>query len=242
MTENLAKNASLQFGGGGSPESADPNAQPDKQGGGASQVVEQQQVPQYVTMEQVQEILTRELTRFRDSVTDRTAHRVQKILQQAQQKGVTLDPDQARAVLSVLDEEQQGQETQVQSHGKQPEQQSPVVSSDQARPNQDQRLGGEQQPVEVHPVILAADAMMQKSGVYIDPEDPELSLIDQETTDEITFLTSVRAAIQAKQQRLAAAGSPARMPNMSGAAKPGNPVANITDPDELWRMAMQKGR
>jgi polyhydroxyalkanoate synthesis regulator phasin len=51
-----------------------------------------------------------------------------------------------------------------------------------------------------------------------------------------------KAAIEAKQQRLSMAGDPARIPSLSGSGRPGNPVTQIKDPNELWKLARQKGK
>jgi hypothetical protein len=84
--------------------------------------------------------------------------------------------------------------------------------------------------------------MMAQAGVSIEQDDPESELIDKQTTDPVVFLSSIKAAIEAKQQRLSMAGDPARIPSLSGSGRPGNPVTQIKDPNELWKLARQKGK
>lgn len=239
MTEDLARQAGgVQFAGGGTPETSEP-AQPNQPGGAGAQTGgTQQQQPQYVTMDQVQQILKQELDRYRDSITDRTANRVQKIIQQAAQRGVQLDPAQARAVIETIDSEAQAQ-ANVQQPQQQP-QQGNVQAQPAQPPNQQHAQPQQATPENIHPVVLAADDMMQRAGVFIEPDDPELALIDQKTDDPVAFLSSVKQAIAAKQQRQQAKGSPARMPALTAQGAPGNPVTGIKDPSELWKLAMQQ--
>jgi hypothetical protein len=62
--------------------------------------------------------------------------------------------------------------------------------------------------------------MMAQAGVSIEQDDPESELIDKQTTDPVVFLSSIKAAIEAKQQRLSMAGDPARIPSLSGSGRP----------------------
>lgn len=83
------------------------------------------------------------------------------------------------------------------------------------------------QPQEVDPVTATAQMIMQKAGVVIAQDDPEISLVDRTTDDPGVFLESVRKAIEAKKQRLnRPAGNAAAVP---GALATGSAPANLIE-------------
>lgn len=77
------------------------------------------------------------------------------------------------------------------------------------------------------PVTVTARMIMQKAGITIDQNDPELSIVDSKTDDPGVFLESVRKAIEAKKQRLnRPAGNAAAVP---GALATGSAPANLIE-------------
>lgn len=98
--------------------------------------------------------------------------------------------------------------------------------------------------------------MFQQSGLAAN--DPELRLLPESLSGSPTealsaYQAAVQAAVRAKQQRLgqtqpvSAPTNPKKTPpsmDLGGGnpVPPGNPLADINDPDELWRLAKQKGK
>ncbi len=83
------------------------------------------------------------------------------------------------------------------------------------------------QAPQVDPVTATAQMIMQKAGVVIAQDDPEISLVDRTTDDPGVFLESVRKAIEAKKQRLnRPAGNAAAVP---GALATGSAPANLIE-------------
>ena len=89
-----------------------------------------------------------------------------------------------------------------------------------------QQQAAQPQAQQVDPVTATAQMMMQKAGVIIERDDPELSLVDNTTDDPDVFLQSVRKAIEAKKQRTSRqVGNPAAMPGELGT---GGGSSNLT--------------
>lgn len=221
-------NGSLQFAGEGTPpDASNTHSAPNQPGGGEQQIGDG---PKYITLEDAQALFDSLFDRKAQSIGDKAAHRVQKVLAAAQAQGLALTQQQAESLVETFDAQPQ-----------QPQQQPPAqpAALPQRQPAQAPKGESQAEPEEIHPVLQTAYAMMQKAGVTIEKDDPEMQTIDHETTDEFTFLTSVRQAIQAKQERLAKAGDPARIPSLSGPGRPANAVQQIKDPNELWKLATQ---
>jgi len=226
---------SVQFAGAGQPSNAQTTPEPGQQGAGEQQA---EQGNKYLTAEEAQRLFDDLFNRRAQSLSAKTENRVRKVIEAAQAKGFTMTEQQAEAALSVMDNERQQPQTQPQ--GAQPTNPPP-----QARTNAPAQATAQAQGPEtrdVHPVIATATNMMAQAGVSIEQDDPESELIDKQTTDPVVFLSSIKAAIEAKQQRLSMAGDPARIPSLSGSGRPGNPVTQIKDPNELWKLARQKGK
>ncbi len=85
------------------------------------------------------------------------------------------------------------------------------------------------------PSAIAAYAVMDGEGVEIDEADPEAQLIDWKTPDAAYRTT--RAAIAAKQKRLANASLP-----LSGGTPGVNPIANVKDTSQLFKIAKETGK
>ena len=79
---------------------------------------------------------------------------------------------------------------------------------------------------------MRAYGVMDAMGVDIDAADPEAGTIDWSSPEKAAKTT--RAAIEAKQRRTANAALP-----VSGGSPVSNPIAKVTDVNELFRIARQ---
>ena len=79
---------------------------------------------------------------------------------------------------------------------------------------------------------MRAYGVMDAMGVDIDAADPEAGTIDWSSPEKAAKTT--RAAIEAKQRRTANAALP-----VSGGSPVSNPIAKVTDVNELFRVARQ---
>ena len=96
--------------------------------------------------------------------------------------------------------------------------QTPPASSD---PTDKPLVQGADQQEPTDPVAGAALAIMRKRGVFVEESDPEISVVDRQTTDPKEFLDSVVRAIDAKVARMSKPlGEPAAMPGMIGQGAP----------------------
>jgi hypothetical protein len=84
---------------------------------------------------------------------------------------------------------------------------------------------------------------MQAAGIIINDGDPEAEKLDQ--SSGYAFLRSIETAIETKRQRIASTSmqAPGRTPTGAGAtgAHQANPIQDITDPAELFRIAKSQG-
>lgn len=123
--------------------------------------------------------------------------------------------------------------------------------------------GSAQQPGQAAPALApdanaemvnnAANALMQVYGIAINEGDPEDSniLVPASNGTPQQYLDAVHEAINAKKARLASGAQPtpqapptnpmARTPGMVSGTPSSNPIQNITDPGELWKMANRRG-
>jgi hypothetical protein len=223
MTEE--KSQPFQFAGAGQPQETSTPATPDGNGGGETQTAN---VPAYVTKDEVEQLFDQMYRRVQ-SLTDKQAARVEKVLKAAEARGISMTTEQAKELAAAAMDGEEPSHVSAPAH-------SQAAPASPARPAQAEP---EPEP-ELHPVLFTANEMMRKAGVTIEDEDPELSLIDRQTTDEFTFLASIKNAIDAKRTRLGKAGDPARLPSLTGPGRPANPVREIKDPNELWRLATQR--
>lgn len=194
----MSTSQQLQSAQAGQPAPASPEVTPSQQ----TPVVEPQNgaQPKYITYEEAQrlaETAAETALRKAQSHNDKTVQRIESKIAQLQNAGVTVTPEQAAKLVQAEDAQQQQQS---------PSQPSP------ARPAQAQP----KESGEAHPVLQVAAAMMEEAGIQIEETDPEFATIDLKTTSPRQFLKTVEAAIEAKQQRLQSAGSPARMPTLAG--------------------------
>lgn len=112
------------------------------------------------------------------------------------------------------------------------------------------RKQGESADKFVERVNQAAETMLEIAGITLEENDPEVEMINKaaEGTAE-QYLDAHREAIRLKKERLALGEKePSKRPPAGGApgSIPGspntNPIANVTDPDELWRLAQKQGK
>lgn len=136
------------------------------------------------------------------SIADRTAARVQKIMDAARQKGAPMTETQARAVLDVVDaaqlEQQPGQTATPPATAAQPQQAKPAEQT--------------QDPT------TAAEKIVRSFGLNPDevsPQDPEYKLLDLVTDDPKKYMNSVEAYAKAKAKRLEEQGDTARLPGLA---------------------------
>lgn len=212
----------------------------------------EQSPAQYLTVPQLEEILRQRDEQWRKSVqstvdkgTKRLEQRVQErfsaitsSLEALRKTGVVVTPEQESALRQqiIMDEIA-----------------TPAAEPNQPQPGQVQAATQPNAPIEPtpavppeqHPVMRAAVSYMQQvlGGNVIADGDPEVSMIDQQTTDPGKFLASVVAATNAKAQRSKAAQQPqinppaVTVPSLAVGA-PGNALPD--DPMTLLDMAYKK--
>ena len=198
--------------------------------------------PQYITNEQLQQVLKQYTTEIQQKM-DNLYHgvqtrdnRVQNLVKQweaaAKAQGVELNDSQRKlmADTALIETIKQTANTT------QPP--APVPGQGQAEGNVDQQL--------IERVNQTAYNMQLVAGVTIEDSDPEISILAAaENGTPKEYLDAIQKAINAKQARTA--GSPNVAPTQAapGAPKsPGlvkgvpqsNPISNINDPDELWKL------
>lgn len=90
---------------------------------------------------------------------------------------------------------------------------------------------------DLDPISTEALRMMTAAGVVIEDDDPEAKTIDQSSA--YAFLRSVEAAIEAKRRRTA----PRTPTSLGGAGSHNpNPISDINDPGELFKIAFGAGK
>lgn len=91
----------------------------------------------------------------------------------------------------------------------------------------------------VHPVMALATDIIRKAGLDPQADIPEWADVDKSTDDPVVYLASVKAAVEKYQARTSVPAG-ARAPAAPVAAQPGNPLASINDPRELYARAFKK--
>ena len=87
--------------------------------------------------------------------------------------------------------------------------------------------------------------LYQEYGLVVELDDPEAKGIDQ--SDPWKFLNTLEVQLQAKKERVGdvpdkEVNPAATMPALGTSGGIANPISNITDPDELLKMAVKKRR
>lgn len=101
-------------------------------------------------------------------------------------------------------------------------------------------------PADVKKINEQVDALYSRYGMIVDPDkDPEAKLVDQSSGP--AFVKTLEVALAAKKVRLGQVQQVSSNDAGSGGfggpvppAKGANPIANITDPDELFNIAIQR--
>lgn len=200
--------------------------------------------PQYVTMEQLAAAEER-IVRASQSLVDKSSARVQDrikaveaTIQTLKGMGVTLTEAQAEAL--------KNREAMAVLTG--------TAGSDAPAPIPTGQAGNGNgaAPGVAAPNDVEQEAwnMMAQSGLYLEDGDPELGQIVTNGTP-YSYLRSIEKALESKRARLgnvtvSAAPPPAgsRTPTTvsGGAAGATNPIATITNPHELYRIAREQGK
>ena len=149
----------------------------------------------------------------------------------------TLDIMKASGV-QVTPEQEQAMRNQVIARAYETPQGTPGAPAAQPQP---EYVPGEEDFEEPpDPVTIQAWTMMEQMGVYINEDDPEVSLLDQ--TGEQAFIASVKPAIEAKIKRLAGIAPGPTQPqphaptNLGGSGAPTNDYyGKLHTPDEIWK-------
>jgi hypothetical protein len=188
--------------------------------------------PRYLTVEEFNRALDeREAKRKRDeqSMADRIRNQTQKglekLLKAAQAAGITYSPEQVEGLRN-------GVAQQVQNEITQPEQTSP----DQAGQPKPDAAAQAPKPPTSDWRTETRDKLYAKHGIQLEPGDPEVSTLTD--ANQVDLILSLDAALKAKSERLAR--SAGRVPFVPASGDPTNPLAGITDPQELWRRAREK--
>lgn len=211
--------------------------------------------PKYMTEDQVRALLAaqkEELERTLQSRTDKLSSRIEKQVQtqlkQVEEQFKVFES--AGQVITPEVKERIRQKVMLDAYAK-GEEETPAALT--PIPSPEEGRGG--QEAKVHPVLEQSFQIFR--GLGLDPNtisDEAAGLIDQETKDAETFLKSVRKAAAFEYSRVNAAtsenggggngaNSAARVAGFgSVGARRGNPIEHITDPGELFRMALDAGR
>jgi hypothetical protein len=97
------------------------------------------------------------------------------------------------------------------------------------------------QEEQINPITALAYQMMDDAGIEDFPEDsPEYAMIMEAASGTpsqyIAAFSKAIASYNARKQQTPQQKA-ARMPGLSQGKPAGNPIANVTDPDELWNLA-----
>jgi len=93
-----------------------------------------------------------------------------------------------------------------------------------------------------NPLIALASEIMQEHGVTLEENDPEAKglKLDEFKGTPRAWLKAFEAAVIAKQERTAPPIPGAVLPTSGGGSTPGNRIANIIDPNQLFKLAQAK--
>lgn len=201
--------------------------------------------PKFITMEEAQRLaeqaaLNAEERAFRraQGLVSKADNRITEKVKQdlaALQNMITL---QKSAGIEVSPQQEAQLRNQIIANAYSQGEQPPQNTEQQEKPNP------ATQPTEsVDPITAEAWRLMEAAGIIINDEDPEVSTLNH--TGGYAFLRSVEAAIETKRQRIASTSTqvPGRTPTGAGAtgAHQANPIQDITDPAELFRIAKSQG-
>jgi len=219
----------MEIPGQGTPPAGQPPAPQPQAGEGK----------EFLTREEFEAALQQIDRRWQQSATNlgrKQADFVQKVQGDLGALKQTLDIMKASGV-QVTPEQEQAMRNQVIARAYETPQGTPGAPAAQPQP---EYVPGEEDFEEPpDPVTVQAWTMMEQMGVYINEDDPEVSLLDQ--SNEQAFIASVKPAIEAKIKRLAGvapglAQTPHAPTNLGGSGAPTNEYyGHVVDPDTIWK-------
>ena len=195
----------------------------------------QTEAPVYVTKAEIsalEEKLRKEMQQTAQSQADKVKNQINKKLETLKAAGITATPEQAQAMIQA--EQSQAPETPQQpvTQPRQPAQAAPVVAQTNDPILNQAATWMQEDKSTPDPITAEAYRKMAQSGVRIQDSDPEASLIKGGNVTE--WLSSVDAAIEAKQKRLNIKGTPIRTPNLSSGTPSSKPAhADLSAQDTL---------
>lgn len=211
----------------------DPQPTPGQEQAGAATA------PAYITQEQLKAALaeqqaefekrTANLYRGMESLTSKAKTRLADLdntLKQLQSAGQAIDPGAVQKVKTDILAGAFSEEA--------PQAQTAAAPSGQVAP-----------AAPANPIEQRIQAFQEAFGLELFDEDPEVNGIRNiAEVGEKEFFNDVRQALLKKQQRLASETperAAARSPLIGASGAPSsNPIANVTNPSELWEIAMNK--
>lgn len=162
------------------------------------------------------------------------------------QAGVVSERAKARGI-EAAQAEQLGQDfftanltplLEEQPNGKGAKQRAPAPAD-----GEDEGAEPDQQQVQAYRQTVSELGNRIANAYGLSPDDPEIRSIVPNADPE-TYLNSIEAAGKAKQARLARQpqGRPARSPaiGVDGGSAPRNPIANVTDTGDLYKLAFPR--
>jgi hypothetical protein len=201
--------------------------------------------PEFITKDQFDQAIGQLSTKMDNwykgiqSVDGKVQDKIKKLEAAAKAQGVSLTPDQRKlmenkALIDTLDESTNATHPQSFNPGQ-----------GQSQGNVDPQLASR--------VNDAADTIVMLSGIELEDNDPEIKMIDEALTKTPQeYLAAVQKAVDSKKERLKTtpqndAQTPApqetfQSPGLVQGVAQSNPIANITDRDELWKRAQSSKR
>lgn len=184
----------------------------------ASQQEQAQGQPQFVSRDEFNRVLQEQERRIQGLV-DKNVSRLDKRVKEAVDD-VTKLVDLGKSTGLQFTDEQIAQLKDRAVH-------QALMTGDPAPSNQPaQPQAAQPNAQQVDSVTATAQMMMKKANIFIEKDDPELTMVDNTTDEPDVFLNSVRKAIEAKKQRTSRqVGNPAAMPGEMGT---GGGSSNLT--------------
>lgn len=158
----------------------------------------QQEQNGFVSRAELAQVLD-ELKRETQSLVDKNVSRVDRRVEAATRKAEETPETLKAAGMQVSPQ----QEQQIRTTAVNQALLTSEKPSEQGMPSPAQGQAGQQ----AHPVDMAADAILQAHGVSLDQNDPEVKLIDGNTTDPNVYLASITKAAAAKKARIEKGGN-----------------------------------
>ena len=170
------------------------------------------------------ESFSREQQSQRDRMEARIKGEVQKQLNVYQKAGYEVTDDMKEKVESVIRNDIANESR---NNGSLPAEGQPTGKQDQSTGNPSEQL-----------VNAELEELDKQYGVSLNRDDPEAQEI-KDNLKPFQFIRAYEQALKAKAERLALPDQTTRTPfqqvhTSGGAGTPGNPLANMTSPDDIW--------